>query len=229
MSRFILKTFVTLLVVAGFVSISRAQDENIIRPSTKSGSAAWVFSFGGLGTMSMGSMPVANITRGDGSTIPVAGVGYKYYLSDDMALRATLAFGTTSSGDEDPTKSSTGKISTTNYGIGVGVEMHTRAVYSTSPYFGAQIAFGSASTDTKKTPSGGSTTETKSSGSSFGIGVLAGFDWYFTRGLAVGAEYMLGFSSGSSSVTSGSTTTDLPSSTSIGISNGGNVHLIVHF
>jgi opacity protein-like surface antigen len=229
MSRFITKTFVALLIVAGIVSVSRAQDENIIRPSTKAGSAAWVFSFGGLGTMSMGSMPVASITRGDGNTVPVAGIGYKYYLADDMALRATLAFSTTSSGDEDPTKSSTGKTTTTNFGIGVGIEMHTRAVYSTSPYFGAQIAFGSASSDNKITPSGGTSTEKKSSGSSFGIGVLAGFDWYFTRGIAVGAEYMLGFTSASSSVTTNSTTTDLPSATTIGISNGGNVHLVVHF
>jgi hypothetical protein len=229
MSRFLLRSCATLLVVASLVGMSRAQDnDNIIRPSTKAGSAAWVFSFGGLSTMGMGSVPITTANN-----TPVVGAGYKYYLSDDMALRAVLGFATTSSGDEDPTKDPSGKSTSTNYGIAVGIEMHTHAVYSTSPYFGAQLSFGGASSDNKKTPSGGSTTENKNSGTTFGIGVLAGFDWYFTRGLAVGAEYMLGFSSMSSSTTTSSggtsTTTDAPSSSAIGISNAGNVHLVVHF
>jgi hypothetical protein len=232
MSRFLLKSCLTVLVVASLVSLSRAQDDDkIIRPSTKAGSAAWEFSFAGLSTLGMASMPIASVNEG-GTPVGVVGAGYKYYLSDDMALRAMLGFSTSSDGDEDVTKSASGKTTNTSYGIAVGVEMHTHAVYSTSPYFGAQLAFGGASTDNKRT-SGGNTTENKGSGTTFGIGVLAGFDWYFTHGLAVGAEYMLGFNSMSSSTTtssgSTSTTTDAPSSTAIGISNAGNVHLVVHF
>jgi opacity protein-like surface antigen len=178
----------------------------------------------------MASMPIVTVNQGGTSTIGVVGAGYKYYLSDDMALRAMLGFSTSSDGDEAKTG---GKTTNTNYGIAVGVEMHTHAVYSTSPYFGAQLGFGGASYD-NKTTQGSVTSETKNSGTTFGIGVLAGFDWYFTHGLAVGAEYMLGFQSMSASktttdATGTSTTTDLPSSSSIGISNAGNVHLVVHF
>jgi hypothetical protein len=233
MSRFLLKACATLLVVVGLVGQSRAQDnDNVIRPNTKAGSAGWVFSFGGLGTFGLTQMPIGgSLTLPSGSSsssVGVFGAGYKYYLSDDMALRAILGFNTSSSGDE----AKGGKSSNTSYGIAAGIEMHTHAVYSTSPYFGAQISFAGASNDFKSTPSGGQTSENKNSGTALGIEVLAGFDWYFTRGIAVGGEYTLGFStmSGSNTTTSAgtSTTTDAPSSTNIGISNG-NVHIIVHF
>jgi hypothetical protein len=234
MSRFLVKACVTLLIVAGLTSLTRAQDnDNVIRPNTKAGSAAWMFTIGGLGTFGIGQMQIGdavNLPSGSGVAAgAVLGAGYKYYLSDDLALRALLGFNTSSSGDE---AKAPGKYSTLAWGIAAGIEMHTHAVYSTSPYFGAQLSFAGANNDLKNTPSGGQTSETKNSGSTFGIEVLAGFDWYFTRGIAVGAEYTLGFSSMSSSLTSTSggtsTTTDAPSSTSIGISSG-NVHLIVHF
>lgn len=233
MTRFLLKASATLFIVASLVGISMAQDtnDNIIRPSTKAGSAAWMFVFGGLSNFGMSALPIVGINAGSNS-VDVYGAGYKYYLSDDMALRAILGFSTTSSGDADVTKSPNGKNSSTNYGIAVGLEMHTHAVYSTSPYFGAQIAFGGASADNTRT-AGTVTSEAKGSGTTFGIGVLAGFDWYFTHGIALGAEYNLGFSSSSSSTTSSSggasTTVDEPSSSTIGIGASGNVHVIVHF
>ncbi|HYM34951.1 MAG TPA: outer membrane beta-barrel protein, partial [Steroidobacteraceae bacterium] len=225
------KAFVIALVIVGLYGVTRAQEtENIIRPNTKAGSAAWVFTFGGLSSLGVNAVELASLTvPGETSTtVDVYGAGYKYYLSDDMALRALLGFSTTSSGDE----AKAGKTTMTNWGIAAGIEMHTHAVYSTSPYFGAQIGYTSASGDFKQTPSGGQTSETKGSGSAFSIGVLAGFDWYFTRGIAVGGEYMLGFSSLSSSTTvtaaGTSTTTDNPSASTIGIS-AGDVHLVVHF
>ncbi len=222
MSRSFVKFVFTLLIIVGVTNISRAQDEaNITRPSTKAGSAAWIFSFGGLSDLGMKAMPIGL------GTVGATGIGYKYYLSDDMALRARLGFATSSSGADTL---STGKISLLNYGIAVGVELHTRPVYSTSPYFGAQLSFaGNSSTTTNKT--GTTSFESKSSGSSLGIGVFAGFDWYFTHAIAVGGEYSLGFTTNSSSSPNPSTsgaTIDNPSSSSIGISSG-NVHLVVHF
>lgn len=227
MSRFLLKASATLFVVAALVGMSFAQDnDNIIRPSTKAGSAAWVFQFGGLATMGMGAVSITTANN-----TAVVGAGYKYYLSDDMALRAMLGFSTTTSGDEATVAGST---TNTNYGIAAGIELHTHAVYSTSPYFGAQISFGGASSTNKSSSTAAPNSESKSSGTTFGIAALAGFDWYFTHGLAVGAEYMLGFSSMSSSTSNtprggSSTTTDNPSVSAIGITNGGNVHLVVHF
>ncbi len=227
MSRSLFKVTLVLLILAGFVGMSRAQggeDNSIIRPSTKAGSAAWVFAFQGLSTLGMPAMNIGDPVTVGPSMVQVAGAGYKYYLSDDLALRAILGFGTSSNGDAEKG----GKNTYTNYGVAVGIEMHTRAVYSTSPYFGAQLSYAGGSSKNEVT-SGGTTTETSYSGSSFGIGVLAGFDWYFTHGLAVGAEYMLGFSSGSASATVAGTTTDAPSTSAIAITNNGNVHLVVHF
>lgn len=242
MIRLLSKLLVALVLVGFVASASMAQEtENIIRPSTKSGSAAMYFSFGGMGTLGMQGVqfnpllfPGENTSRGQ----LVYGAGMKYYLADELALRAIVGFSTSSEGDADLTKAPNGKTSTTQFGIGAGIEMHTNAVYSISPYFGAQVAFASASqTNTKDQvaiPKAKSnilattTTETKLSASGFALEVLAGFDWYVFRGIAVGGEYGLGFSTASASSTSAGKTTDVPSTTNIGIGVG-SVHLIVHF
>ena len=96
-----------------------------------------------------------------------------------------------------------------------------------SPYFGAQVSFAGLSESNSQTPTGGKNTETKSSGTAIGIGAVAGFDWYITNGIAIGGEYMLGFTTSSTSSTSAiGTTTDNPSITNIGISSV-SVHLVV--
>ncbi|MDP4219716.1 MAG: outer membrane beta-barrel protein [Bacteroidota bacterium] len=223
MSRTLIKFVVSLFVITALVNASYAQDEaNMPRPNTKAGSAAWMFEFGGLATMGLNGFNIEN----NFSSMPVVAAGWKWYFADDMALRALLGFATASSGSDSlaPFKSSS-----TAFGIAVGVELHTHAVYSTSPYFGAQISFGTGSNDLTNKSVG----ETKTSGTAFGIGVLAGFDWYFTRGIAVGGEYMLGFTTKSGSTTftpkgGSATTTDDPSATNLGISSG-SVHVIVHF
>jgi hypothetical protein len=222
MSR-LLKTVFVVLVIAAFTNVSRAQDENIIRPSTKQGSAAWLFEFGGLGTLTMGQNSITPASNGVGAA--TMGAGFKTYLADDLALRALLGLDINSHGEE---KTAPGKTSNTTFGIAVGVEMHTHDVYSTSPYFGAQIGFGSTSSKLTNTPTGGTTTESSQSFSTFGIGVFAGFDWYFTRGIAVGGEFGLGFNSMSGSSDNGTTTTDFPSASSIAIGSA-SVHLAVHF
>ena len=144
MIRLLSKLLVALVLVGFVASASMAQEpENIIRPSTKSGSAAMYFSFGGLGTLGMQGVqfnPLLFPGESTSDAVFVYGAGIKYYLSDDLALRAILGFSTSSNGDADPTKSQSGKTSTTQFGIGAGIEMHTNAVYSISPYFGAQIA-----------------------------------------------------------------------------------------
>lgn len=232
MSRSFMKLLLSLFLVIGLANVSFAQDEaNMARPNTKAGSAAWVFEFGGLSTLGINSIYLAgfDIQGNETSThlsSNVYGAGWKYYISDDMAIRAILGFNTSSSGNADSTG---GKNSRTAFGIQAGIEMHTHAVYSTSPYFGAAITYALASVDQNVTALG----EDKTSASTFGIAVLAGFDWYFTRGIAVGGEYSLGFSTSSSSTvatpkTGSATTHDNPSITNIGI-GAGSVHLVVHF
>jgi hypothetical protein len=218
MSRNFTKFAAALLVVLGMAGSATAQDNdaNIIRPITKQGSAAFLFTIQGLGTFGIGAPGISN---GPGM---LYGAGFKYFMSDDLALRILLALNSGSV----KTNGTTSVTSTSmDFGIGVGAEMHFRPLYSTSPYVGAQIGFGSSSTDNGGT---GAAIQ-KTSMSSFGINVLAGFDWFWTRGLAIGAEYGLGFASASGTTTTGTTSTDNPSNTMIGFNNSGNVHLVVYF
>lgn len=209
-----------LLVLVGLSTSLRAQtnENDIIRPITKSGSAAFLFTLQGLGTFGIGAPSI-----GTGDNAVVAGAGMKYYFQDDMALRLLLAFNNSSHKTSD--SSSSAKPGETNFGIGAGIEYHFRPLYSTSPYIGGQISFSQHATDNDVSGAGSK----KTKDNSFGVAALAGFDWFFTRGLAVGAEYSLGFATVGGSVTNGSTTTDNPTDTYISLAGGGNVHMVVYF
>jgi hypothetical protein len=226
MSRFFTKFLVSLVVVFGFAAASYAQDEaNMARPLTKSGSAAFMFNLGGIGTFNLAAEPIGTATLPSAATgTPVVGAGMKYFISDDMALKILLAFGTTSNG-----KDTTAKFTTMQFGIAAIYEYHFRPLYSTSPYIGGGIRFGTAS----QTSAGGTNSESKTSGTVLNIGVVAGFDWFFTKGLALGAEYALGFTSSSGSVTvpSPGTAPTIPTSTAIGlgVNGSGSLHALVYF
>src|SRR5579872_2134907 len=232
MSRFFSKFIVSAFVVLGIATASYAQDEaNMARPLTKSGSAAFMFNLGGIGTFGLSAEAIAtaiipNVLSPTGSpfSTPVVGAGMKYFIGDDMAVKVLLAFGSTSNGD-----TATKKNTTMQFGIGAIYEYHFRPLYSTSPYIGGGIRFGTAS----QTFASGTSSEVKASGTTFGIGVVAGFDWFFTKGLALGAEYGLGFSSASGSITvpSPGIAPTVPTSTAIGIGlNGsGSLHALVYF
>jgi hypothetical protein len=215
MSRPAGKFFAAFFALVLFASTTaQAQDaaasSDIIRPITKSGSAAFIFHINGLGSFGL-SGPVVGSTPG---------VGVKYYIADEMALRVMLAFTSMGSGPDSLRHTESG------LGIGVGVEHHFRPLYSTSPYVGAQVMFGTSGT----AQGVGSAGDNTSDSTSIGLGVFAGFDWFPTRGIAIGAEMGLGFSTtSSSSQPAGGTSSDHPSVTNMGINPVGNVHAIVYF
>ncbi|MEI8133944.1 MAG: hypothetical protein WCH46_02555 [bacterium] len=157
-------------------------------------------------------------------TYIVYGAGGKYYIADEMAIRALLGFSTTTDGDA---KTSSGKTTITTLGVAAGLELHTHPVYSTSPYFGGQISFARVSGSSDFT-SGTTSSTTSGSRSVIGIAAFAGFDYFVSNAIAVGGEFRFGFStaSGSDTDTAGKST-DAPSSTGIGISGGG-IHLVIH-
>jgi opacity protein-like surface antigen len=215
----IVRSLAVLAIVAGMSSSAFAQETNndIIRPITKSGSAAFLFSMNGLGTFGIGTVSLAPGLGG-------AGFGMKYFIADDFALRVLLGFGSNSVGDD-----STGTNSM--FGIGIGGEYHFRPLYSTSPYVGAQLGFQSNS-ETSKSGFGKSVHST----TAIGFAALAGFDWFFTRGIAVGAEYSLGIVTRSGETentptTGSATTTEDTDSSTIGFNTAGsgNVHVAVYF
>jgi hypothetical protein len=211
MLRSITKLVAAAVIVLGFAGAAQAQTEaDIIRPLTKQGSAAMMFTLGGIGTFGIGGPSVG----------PVGGAGMKYFFSDDMALRVLIG------------TQNTGKEVSTNLGIGAGVEWHFRPLYSTTPYVGAQLTF---ATQSRTNTTGFGTTakpdvDVKNSQTDIGVGLFAGFDWFFTRGLALGGEVNAGFSTGSSATTNGSNVEITnPRTTNISVGTSGSVHLIVYF
>jgi hypothetical protein len=229
MSRSFTKFLVAFVLVGGMLSSAVAQDENIIRPITKSGSAAFVFNVSGLGAFGPAAQPIATLEHPAASDQIIGGVGVKYYLSDDLAAKVLLAFNTADDGADSLGTSSMG------YGIGAIIEMHFGPLYSTSPYAGGGIMFagGSLTTDVANNDN-----DFVVSASALTIMAVAGFDWFFTRGIAVGAEWGLGYTMKSSSTESGGTSTDNDSpsgialgmtGTSSGISGSGSVHAVVYF
>jgi outer membrane protein W len=225
MLRSITKLVAAAVIVLGFAGAAQAQTEaDIIRPLTKQGSAAMMFTLGGIGTFGIGGPSVG----------PVGGAGMKYFFSDDMALRVLIGFSNSSSGADSTFTGTqnTGKEVSTNLGIGAGVEWHFRPLYSTTPYVGAQLTF---ATQSRTNTTGFGTTakpdvDVKNSQTDIGVGLFAGFDWFFTRGLALGGEVNAGFSTGSSATTNGSNVEITnPRTTNISVGTSGSVHLIVYF
>lgn len=229
-------TFIVTFVLAGGLALQAfAQEENIIRPITKSGSAAFVFNVGGLGAFGPAAQPIGTVSNGALSQV-VSGAGVKYYLSDDFAAKVLLAFGTSDNGVDETKGGTNMNQSAMQFGIGAIAEIHFGPLYSTSPYAGGGVQFVSGSVTTKSQPTPGTTVESKVSGTQITILAVAGFDWFFTRGIAIGTEWGLGFTTSSSSSESGGTKTDNASPNSIalgmtgtGISGAGSVHAVVYF
>jgi len=214
-NRFVASLFVLGLAL-GLANTSRAQDtkDEVIRPITKQGSAAFMFTINGLGTFGIGA-PAIN----GGSVAATSGVGVKYFLADEMALRVLLGFNSsTSQSPADTSKT----LSSSTFGIQAGVEMHFRPLYSTSPYAGLQVGYSMTSSDAAGS---GSTTVTDKN-SAFGVMAFAGFDWFFTRGIAVGAEMGLGFQSNGGTKTNGASKT---STSTIALATNPSVHAVVYF
>jgi outer membrane protein W len=223
MSRSFTKIVVSAFVltfVFGVARTSFAQEDNIIHPITKQGSMAMIFELAGIGTFGFTGPGIMGYNA-------MPAVGAKYFISDDMAL-FVLAGLTTSSGNDSTPSTVSAKQSSTAFGIAAGFQMHTRPLYSTSPYWGAMVSFGSYSADNGGT-SGTDGTDEKRSSSAFGVAALAGFDWFFTHGLSLGGEVSLGFKSTSASTTVGGTTNDDQGTTVIALATNASVHLNVFF
>jgi hypothetical protein len=201
----------------GVARTSFAQDDNVIHPITKQGSYAMIFELAGIGTFGFTGPGILGYNA-------MPAVGAKYFLSDDMALFALVGLNT-SSGSDSVASSVSAKQSSTAFGIAAGFQMHTRPVYSTSPYWGAMVSFGSSSTDN----GGSGDADVKTSNSAFGVAAIAGFDWFFTHGMALGGDVSLGFKSTSGSETVDGSTTDAQGTSVISIMTNASVHLNVFF
>ncbi len=210
---------VAIALVFAFVKTSAAQTDSNSKIITREGSAAAILSLQGLGSFGL---------AGPGNPFSF-GVGAKYYLSDGLALRGMLNFSSTSGSLQNP-ESASAKPMTTIYGIGIGLEKHCPQPWNVSPYWGGQVGFGHVSWD-----DGLGTPTSTITGSIFSAQVIAGFDYFPWRGIAVGGEAALGFQSITGFQTrmvfsqtegpTGPTQTE----TTISLGTGSNIHLLVYF
>jgi len=160
-------------------------------------SKAVLFDFSGLSVLGAGAFE--------------GGFGGKYFLTDVLALRGSLQFLTASqSNPANPPAGVTGtdgSSSATQFGLSAAAEYHLLKT-RVSPYVGGGLSFSSTSTE-NKTAVTGTTPQTtvKNSGAgqsvggttyfagfNFGVGGLAGIEFFITKEVSLAAEYQLGYS-----------------------------------
>lgn len=194
-------------------------------PMTLEGNVAGLAAFG-FGNSSATNL---NGTTNAGTTpsIVAPGLRFRYFATENIAVRLSLGFSsskTTNNFYQNEIDNSGGagtyvsRIGTTT--IGIGGEYHFKGTEKLSPYAGLDINFGMGKATTEGDQSNGATwvatdysekSEQKTAG--FGVGLIAGTDYYFVENFYLGVELGLGFNSytmkeGTSSVTTGGVTTE---------------------
>lgn len=143
------------------------------------------------------------------SGVPAGMFRVRYFLADDMAVRAHFGFGTgTTSTKYDnaappvaATLSGERKVTTTGFGIALGIEKHLEGTSALSPYLGAEFGFSNGSTSMEATNSTNGTSITANGDAikvtggattTIALNGLIGADYYVTDKLYFGAEMGIG-------------------------------------
>ncbi len=140
------------------------------------------------------------------SPISINTLRFRYFTAADMAIRVGISV---TSSNETETKlggnaDGKGELEDVDksfgFAINPGVEMHFEGTDRLSPYWGAELQFSTLSrTQTgqaydaalAKTVEG----ETTTGETTFGLNLLIGADWYFTKSMYMGTEVGFGFAS----------------------------------
>ncbi len=159
---------VTLFLLVGIVV---AQDAT---PKNKQGDMGIMFGFSGLSILGVDNY--------------MSGVGIKYFIQDDLALRGGFGFATKSIPDVDENPM--------DFGLNAGVQYNFTSSGPVVGFFGGSLFFNSHKAQGIADPT-----------NTFGLLALFGAEWFPWNSVSLGAEYGLGFSS--SSVSGGDATTDI--------------------
>ena len=187
-------------------------------PKTKSGDKALMFTINGLGNFGVGSAPVVGELysldhNGSPDRHGLYGFGGKWYISDNTAFRGAVNF----SWEKTETKSpqGTSENSETFIGFAPGLEWHFGTAGPVTGYFGGMAEFGWRKDNLK--PAVTNPVESNGSGTLFGVAAIMGAEYFPWDMVSLGAEYNLGFTTNSTKVEAGGTSTDGPTVTNIGI------------
>lgn len=216
--------FVVAVLLLCVVAYSANAQEKPTRVRNNEGDFAVEFDLGGFGTFDVNGGPDA----------PVYSVAARKFISDNLAILAGVGFAS-----ESDLTDTTGS-SNSFYSVSVGVQKHWPLyTHNTSFYGQFAVGYGGGSMTTTQSPdiniTGGqdpqdlTASQSKSSYSVISVGVAAGFDWYIWDGIALGTSYGLYYNSVSTSQETSVGTTDSPSSSFIGISTQGAVHMLIAF
>ena len=153
----------------------------------------------------------------------------RYFVNDNIAARVTLGMSSSSETINvyEVGGSGTGTIDMgdMSWSLGLGAEYHLSGTDKLSPFFSAGVSFGGMTMTEDWSNSDGvdymadMTAAVESSGSTFGLGIGAGVDYYVFDNIYIGLEMGLGWESytdggGSTSITAGGTTTDVTTESS---------------
>ncbi len=194
-------------------------------PMSLEGNVAGVAAFGFMNSSATNLNPTTN--GGTTPSIVAPGLRFRYFATENIAIRLSLGFSsskTTNNFYENEIDNTGGagtyvsRMGTTT--IGIGGEYHFKGTEKLSPYAGLDINFGMGKMTTEGDQTDGTTwvaadyseeSEQKTAG--FGVGLIAGTDYYFAEHFYLGVELGLGFNSytakeGTSSFTVAGVTTE---------------------
>ena len=150
---------------------------------------------------SASSLEVQLNLTGNASTITAPGLKYRYFLSPKMAIRFGLQLGSTND-EENYTENPDGTgakgtetTKTSGWMVSPGFEYHCPGTEKLSPYLGLVIGIGGGKETVEESNANsgayaqGYSSNSESPYSSFGVGLVAGADFYFAQNFFVGAEF----------------------------------------
>jgi hypothetical protein len=183
--------------------------------------AAAVFTSNDLNAQEDGGMRPAggeknievNFTPLGGAPISINTLRFRYFMSSDMAVRVGFSLSlagtssTTLAASNDPNAAPNTNVElesgTSTFGLTInpGIEKHFAQTDRLSPYVGAAINFSMTSSTSTGEAFDGSTTapddkiegETTNGSTTFGVNLLMGADWYFSKHIYMGTEVGFGF------------------------------------
>ena len=216
-----------LLIALVLGSMAHAQE---IRPRTAAGDKALLFSVNGFGAFGVGgsyagSQPVTTLGLDTlfnmRLTSPIFGFGMRWYLGQNVALRASVggASGTSYTPRAGDTTGATDDVTDIYLGISPALEFHIVNTGRLTVYAGGMLNYSTnlhATGTDYDDPKG---TSSKKSYATFGGGALFGAEYFPWRSVSFGAEYQLTAAWTSSSSEFKGTTSDGTSYFDLGISS----------